>query len=394
VTQALVLNAGSSSLKFALLDARDGSRALSGVAERLGTDDAALRIEAAGRSDVSPALDGVDHAAAVTAIVEAVRDAGGDAQPSVVGHRVVHGGLRFQSSVIVDDDVLDAIEGLTALAPLHNPPALEGIRRARQAWPDLAHVAAFDTAFHHTLPARAARYAVPDEWHDRHGVRRYGFHGISVRHVSAAAAEALGRPLAELALVIAHLGNGCSATAVLGGRSVDTTMGLTPLEGLMMGSRSGDVDPALFSYLGGVASLTVDEVTDALNHRSGLLGVSGRSNDMREVAAAATAGDERAELAVEMFCHRIVKAVGALAAGMGRLDAVVFTGGIGENDAGVRGRVVNGLGLLGLALDDDANRRHGRGSRSRISVSSAPAALALPTDEELEIARDAVRLTS
>jgi acetate kinase len=392
VTRALVLNAGSSSLKFALLDAADGSRALAGIAERLGTGDAVLTIDAPGQSATSSALDGDDHAAAVSAIVRAVQRAGDDVQPAVVGHRVVHGGALFTSSALVDDDALAAIEELTELAPLHNPPALAGIRRARQEWPTLPQVAAFDTAFHHTIPPHAARYAVPQEWYERHDVRRYGFHGLSVRHVSAAAAEALDRPLGRLAMVVAHLGNGCSATAVLDGRSIDTTMGLTPLEGLMMGTRSGDVDPSLFAYLGDGAGISVDEVTDALNHRSGLLGVSGRSNDMREVATAAAEGDERAELAVAMFCHRIVKAVAALAAAMGRLDAVVFTGGIGENDAASRARVVDGLGLFGLVLDDDANAGHGRDSRCRISRSTSPAALVVPTDEELVIARDAAAL--
>src|SRR4051794_14193228 len=355
---ALVLNAGSSSLKFALLDAADGRRRLSGIAERLGGGDASISATAgADGAAGDPQLDGHDHGAAVAAVVEAVRVHAASDKPALVGHRIVHGGDRFQASVIVDDGVLSAIEAVTPLAPLHNPPALEVLRRAREAWADLPHIVAFDTAFHHTMPPQAARYAIPEEWRTTHGVRRYGFHGLSVRYVSQAAADLLGRPLDDLALVVAHLGNGCSATAVSGGRSVDTTMGLTPLEGLMMGTRSGDVDPAVFGYLRDVAQLSVDEITEALNAKSGLLGVSGRSNDLREVSAAAGDGDERASLAVDMFCHRIVKAVAAMAVAMGRLDAVVFTGGIGEHDAIVRAKVVGSLGLLGLAVDDAANER-------------------------------------
>jgi acetate kinase len=337
-------------------------------------------------------MDGDDHAAAVAAILEQVRSLAEDAHPGAVGHRVVHGGERFAESVLIDDDVLDAIEAHSPLAPLHNPPALLGIRAVRDNWPDVPQVAVFDTAFHQTMPPRAFRYAVPEEWYTRHRVRRYGFHGTSHRFVCARGADLLGRPLAELALVVAHLGNGCSAAAVLGGESVETTMGLTPLEGLVMGTRSGDVDPALFGYLAAEAGLSAEQVTEALNTESGLLGLSGRTNDMREIGAAAAHGDERARLAIDVFVHRLAKAVAALVVPLGRLDALIFTGGIGEHDADVRARTVGALGFLGLRLDAAANSRVGRGTDAVITAGGGPAALVVPTDEELMIAMDAQAL--
>jgi acetate kinase len=253
-------------------------------------------------------------------------------------------------------------------------------------------VAVFDTAFHQTMPPRAFRYAVPEDWYTRYGVRRYGFHGTSHRFVSERAAELLGRPPAELGLVTAHRGNGCSAAAVRGGVSADTTMGLTPMEGLVMGTRSGDVDPGMFGYLADQAGLTVGQLTDALNTGSGLRGLSGTSHDMRTVQAAAQAGDERARLALEVFTHRLAKAIAGLTVSLERLDALVFTGGIGENSAVVRGMVLARLGFLGLAEDPEANARHGRATGGRISPPGAVQALVVPTDEELMIARDTARI--
>ena len=307
---------------------------------------------------------------------------------------MVHGGERFTASVLVDDEVIAAIRSFSRLAPLHNPESLAGIEAVRAVRPGLPQVAVFDTAFHQTMPPRAFRYAVPEEWYTRYGVRRYGFHGISHRYVSERAAALLGRPLAELRLVTAHLGNGCSAAAVRDGRSVDTTMGLTPLEGLVMGTRSGDVDPGVFGYLAERAGLTVDEVTEALNTASGLNGLSGVGNDMRAVQRAAAAGNERARLALEVFVHRLAKAIAAMVVGLERLDALVFTGGIGENSALIRGQVLARLGFLGLAEDARANARHGRGTGGRISPDGPVLALVVPTDEELMIARDTARLVA
>ena len=305
---------------------------------------------------------------------------------------MVHGGERFTASVLVDDEVIAAIRSFIPLAPLHNPANLAGIEAVRAARPDLPQVAVFDTAFHQSLPPRAYRYAVPEEWYTRYGVRRYGFHGTSHRFVSERAAALLGRPLGELRLVTAHLGNGCSLAAVRDGVSVDTTMGLTPMEGLVMGTRSGDVDPGVFGYLADRAGLSVGQLTDVLNTASGLAGLSGVGNDMRAVEIAAAAGNERAWLALEVFVHRLAKAIAGMVVGLGRLDALVFTGGIGENSAEVRGRVLAGLGFLGLAEDPEANARHGRDTGGRISPDGPVLALVVPTDEELMIARDTARL--
>lgn len=388
----LVINAGSSSLKFALIDSASGERILSGLAERLGSDEARLRIDGPdGRSEGG--LDGTSHRSAVGAIVDAVGALDPSLHPVGVGHRVVHGGERFADSVLIDDDVIDAIEQFSPLAPLHNPPGLLGIRAALHAWPEVAQVAVFDTAFHQTMPPRAYRYAVPETWYAEYGVRRYGFHGTSHRYVSARAAELLDRDPADLAVVVAHLGNGCSATAVLDGQSVDTTMGLTPLEGLVMGTRSGDVDPGIFAYLDDAHGLSAHAVTTSLNKESGLLGLSGATNDMREMWEAVDRGDERAILAVEVFVYRLATAIAGLVVGLGRLDALAFTGGIGEHDDRVRARTVEALRFLGLTLDQGRNDAHGADTGGHIDTGTGPAVLVVPTDEELMIAMDTIRLT-
>lgn len=391
-SQILVVNAGSSSLKFALVDPATGARCLSGLAERLGTTDAAVAIQPVGAPDIRSPLHEGTHHEAVSTVIDATQRLSGDLQPVGVGHRVVHGGELFTDSVLVSDEVIAGISRFGQLAPLHNPPALLGIDAVRTRWPALPQVAVFDTAFHQTMPARAFRYAVPEEWYADLAVRRYGFHGTSHRYVSQQAAVVLDRPLSDLALVVAHLGNGCSATAVLGGRSVDTTMGLTPLEGLVMGTRSGDVDPGIFGYLAEQRSMSSGQVTDVLNEHSGLLALSRLSNDMREVQAGADAGDERARLALDVFVYRVAKAVAGLVVALGRLDALVFTGGVGEHNSGVRARIVAGLEFLGLELDPAANAAHGRATGGRISRDVAPTALVVPTDEELMIARDTIRL--
>jgi acetate kinase len=387
----LVLNSGSSTVKFAVLDPDSGGRALSGLAEKIGTPEAGLQIRRDGEDTATERLPDGSYHAVISRILEHVAQTG-LMQLTGAGHRVVHGGERFTASVLVDDEVIAAIRSFSHLAPLHNPSNLAGIEAVRAVRPRLPQVAVFDTAFHQTMPPRAFRYAVPEQWYTRYEVRRYGFHGTSHRFVSERAAALLGRPLAGLRLVTAHLGNGCSAAAVRDGRSVDTTMGLTPLEGLVMGTRSGDVDPSVFGYLADQAGLTVDEVTEALNTASGLAGLSGVSNDMRTVEAAAAAGNERARLALEVFVHRLAKAIAAMVVGLERLDALVFTGGIGENSALVRGQVLARLGFLGLAEDAQANARHGRTTGGRISQEGPVLALVVPTDEELLIARDTARL--
>ena len=380
----LVLNSGSSSVKYALVDPDTGRRPLSGQAENIGTA-------------------GGSYHDAITGILEHLDD-NGHVDLAGAGHRVVHGGERFSDSVLVDEEVLDAIRTFSRLAPLHNPANLAGLEAVAQVRPGLPQVAVFDTAFHQTMPPAAYRYAVPPEWYDRHAVRRYGFHGTSYRFVSERAATLLGRPPAghpraghppaALRLVVAHLGNGCSAAAISGGRSVDTTMGLTPMEGLVMGTRSGDVDPGLLGYLAEQTGRGAADLTDVLDTRSGLLGLSGASNDMRTISEAAERGDERAGLALDVFVHRLAKAVAGLTASLGGLDALVFTAGIGENSVLVRSRVLARLGFLGLAEDPAANAAHGRTSGGRISLPGPVQALVVPTDEELMIARDTARLVA
>jgi acetate kinase len=395
VTEAglvLVLNSGSATVKFALIDPANGRRVLGGLADKVGTPQAVLHTRRQDGDAVTEHLTDGGYQAVISRILGLLPGSGSGPRLAGAGHRVVHGGTRFTASALVDDEVIAAIRSLSPLAPLHNPANLAGIETVRAARPDLPQVAVFDTAFHQTMPPCAYRYAIPEEWYARYGVRRFGFHGTSHRFVSGRAAALLGRPPDELRLVTAHLGNGCSLAAVRDGVSVDTTMGLTPLEGLVMGTRSGDVDPSIFGYLARQAGLGVDQVTDALEGASGLAGLSGVGNDMRDVESAAAAGDERARLALEVFVHRLAKAVAGMVVGLERLDALVFTAGIGENSAEIRGRVLARLGFLGLAEDPGANARHGQDTRGRISPDGPVLAMVVPTDEELMIARDTARL--
>jgi acetate kinase len=401
----LVLNSGSASVKFAVLAPASGERVLAGMAEQVGTPGAELRIRRHPGDVVTERLPDGGYQAVISRILGHLPEAGlgtaadgasatGWGRLAGAGHRVVHGGERFTASVLVDDEVIAAIRSSSHLAPLHNPANLAGIEAVRAVRPGLPQVAVFDTAFHQTMPPSAFRYAVPEEWYTRYGVRRYGFHGTSYRFVTERAAELLGRPITGLRLVAAHLGNGCSVAAVRDGVSVDTTMGLTPLEGLVMGTRSGDVDPGVFGYLADRAGLTIDELNDALYTASGLRGLSGVGNDMRTVEAAAAGGNARARLALGVFVHRLAKAIAGMVTGLERLDALVFTGGIGENSALIRSQVLARLGFLGLTEDTDANARNGRESRGRISLDGPAVAMVVPTDEELMIARDTARLTA
>lgn len=397
----LVVNCGSSSIKYSLFRMADGDPAAvsaSGIVEKIG--EAGSRIHhRAGEVRETRAVAAPDHRAAFGLMVQALTDGPaavitGPGDIDAVGHRCVHGAERFAESVRIDDDVIDAIEACVPLAPLHNPPNLTGIRAAMALMPDVPHVAVFDTAFHQTIEPHAFLYAIPYALYSEHGIRRYGFHGTSHRYVTQAAAAVLGRRLAETNLITAHLGNGCSATAVRGGKSVDTSLGLTPLEGLVMGTRSGDVDPAIVFHLMRTLGMSADQVDDLLNRKSGLLGLSGVSNDMREVTRAAAEGNERADVAIRIFCYRLRKYIGAYTAVLGRVDALVFTGGIGENAAHVRRRTCEGLGPLGYVMDPDRNEAPDRGPRDLATPGSPIRILVIPTDEEALIAQDTARIAA
>jgi acetate kinase len=362
LSSVFVVNCGSSSVKYRVIEPQSGRSLASGSAERIGEPDSPYP----------------DHDVALREILAQ----GVPGELGAFAHRVVHGGDRFSAPVVIDGSVLAAIRELAALAPLHNPANLRGIEAARAAHPELSHVAIFDTAFHQTLPPHAYTYAVPPEWAAAYGVRRYGFHGTSHAYVSRAAAAVLGRSLTEVNLIVLHLGNGASASAVAGGRCIDTSMGLTPLEGLVMGTRCGDLDPGVVLHMMRVAGLSGDELDAALNKRSGMLALAG-DNDMRAV------GDD---LALDVYCYRLRKYVGAYYAALGRVDAVVFTAGVGENSAPVRAGALAGLERLGIAVDPARNGERSSQAR-RISPDGSPVAvLVVPTNEELEMARQAAAL--
>jgi acetate kinase len=384
----VVVNCGSSSVKLDVFALPSEDNPLSIVVERVGKPGTRIVVQRTEDQKESRDVDVKDVAGAVALVLDEVHKAGFTVD--VMGHRVVHGGARFSDSVRIDDGVLDAIRACVPLAPLHNPANLAGIETARARLPHVAHVAVFDTAFHQTLPPEAYHYALPRWLHDDEGVRRYGFHGTSHRYVAERAAAFFGRPIETLRLVTLHLGNGCSACAVDGGRSVDTSMGMTPLEGLVMGTRSGDVDPAVVLRL--AREKGVDAAEKILNQESGLLGLSRKSHDMRDLEKAAAAGDIDADLAIRVFARRAKKTVGAYAAALGGLDAIVFTGGIGENSIRLRREICKGLDVLGAIVDDRKNERDTRGERDLASMDSRVRILVIPTDEERAIARDALRL--
>jgi acetate kinase len=387
MSRVLVVNTGSSSIKYRLFRMADRAVLAEGLVERIG-EGASRHIHqatGAGRPAVADAPI-ADHRAGFDRILAAFQRSGGLSDGLAgVGHRVVHGGERFSAPALLDDDAVEAIREQIPLAPLHNPSNLLGIKLTRAAFPATPQVAVFDTAFHGTMPPRAYRYALPRDLAGRLRVRRYGFHGTSHAYVSRRAAEHLGRRPAEVNLITMHLGNGASAAAVAGGRCIDTSMGLTPLEGLVMGTRSGDLDPAIVVYLHRQAGLSVDEIDALLNKQSGMQGLAG-ANDMREVERRAAAGDELAAEALDVYCYRIRKYVGAYAAALGHLDALVFTAGVGENSPGVRAGVCDGLEGLGVRLDPAANQERSPGPRTVSAAGSAVAVLVVPTNEELEIA--------
>ncbi|MGC1207821.1 MAG: acetate kinase, partial [Ornithinimicrobium sp.] len=374
----LVINAGSSSLKYQLVDPRTGASSASGLVERIGDSGSNVRHTVDGRRTTRE-FDCPDHTAAFAALGEEFATRGPElssAGVGAVGHRVVHGGDRFSGPTLINDDIVDAINDVAALAPLHNPANVQGIQAARATFPDQPHIAVFDTAFHATMPLAATEYAVPRAWRTDYGVRKYGFHGTSHAYVSRRIAALLDRPLEDVNSIVIHLGNGASACAVAGGRSVDTSMGLSPTDGLVMGTRTGDLDPAVAGHLASVAGLSVKDFSTAINKASGLLGMTG-SGDFREVMAKVDAGDEAAQTAYQVVVHRIVRHIGALAAPLGRLDAVTFTAGVGENNPRLRADVLDQLSIFGLSVDHDANER--AEGETRISPAGVtPAAFVIP----------------
>ncbi|MGW0884442.1 acetate kinase [Streptomyces sp. NPDC002671] len=387
--RVLVLNSGSSSVKYQLLDMRDASRLAVGLVERIGEQTSRLKHTRVSTGETRE-LNGpiADHDAALKAVAEELaRDGLGLDSPELaaIGHRVVHGGMFFTEPTVIDEEVLTEIERLIPVAPLHNPANLTGIRTAQALRPDLPQVAVFDTAFHTTMPESSARYAIDPKIADRHRIRRYGFHGTSHAYVSRETARLLGKDPSEVNVIVLHLGNGASASAVERGRCVDTSMGLTPLEGLVMGTRSGDLDPAVIFHLARVGGMSMDEIDTLLNKKSGLFGLCG-DNDMREIRRRIDEGDEEAALAFEIYIHRLKKYIGAYYAVLGTVDAVAFTAGVGENAAPVREAAIAGLEGLGLAVDAELNAVRS-GEPRLISPESARVAVAVvPTDEELEIA--------
>ena len=392
---ALIINSGSSSLKYQLIEL-DGEETLaSGAIDRIGEATSSVGHTAAGEKHEKQ-LPIADHTAALRVLTDAFAEYGPDlafSPPVVIGHRVVHGGSLFTGPTLVTDRVIADIDGLSALAPLHNPANLAGIRAAATIFAGVPQVAVFDTAFHQTLPPEAFTYAIDAGLAKQHQIRRYGFHGTSHKYVSEQAAEFLGRPLAELKTIVLHLGNGASAAAIDGGRSIDTSMGLTPLEGLVMGTRSGDLDPAIIFHLHRQAGLGFDELDSLLNRGSGLLGLTG-SGDMRDVQTAAAGGDAEAEAALAVWRHRIRHYVGAYIAQLGGLDALVFTAGVGENNALLRRRALAGLEFLGIEIDNDRNELHSRAARVISPEGARVTVLVIPTNEELEIARQALSVVA
>ena len=391
----LVINCGSSSLKYQLLDMKNEGVMAKGLCERIGIDGRLVHERPEGKHEANHPMP--DHAAAMSVVLDALLDADHGVIKSkdeihAIGHRVVHGGETFTQSIMIDDQVEAAVEACSDLAPLHNPPNLIGIRACKQHMPNVPQVGVFDTAFHQTMPEKAYLYAIDNDLYDKHKIRRYGFHGTSHKYVSQQAATLLGRPLADLKLVTCHLGNGASVCAVKGGESVDTSMGLTPLEGLAMGTRSGDLDPAVITFIMEKEQLTAQQVLDMLNKKSGMLGLSGGvGSDFRDLASAAESGNAKALNALEVFAYRVAGYVGRYAAAMNGLDAVIFTAGIGENDSYIRAKVCEYLTWFGVSINPEENKKRGKA----LDISQADAklrVLVIPTNEELMIARDTKKI--
>ncbi|MCS4532988.1 acetate kinase [Neisseria montereyensis] len=390
----LVLNCGSSSLKGAVLDNDSGDVLLSCLAEKLSLSDAYITFKINGEKHKVELAENPNHTGAVAALMEELKKHGLDSRIGAVGHRVVSGGELYSDSIVITEEVIAGIEKCIPLAPLHNPANLLGIRAAQDIFKGLPNVAVFDTAFHQSLPEHAYTYAVPHELYRKYGLRRYGFHGTSYRYVADEAARFLGKNKDQLRMVIGHLGNGASIAAIANGKCQDTSMGLTPLEGLVMGTRSGDVDPSVFSFLAENAGMDIKQVTDMLNKKSGLLGISELSSDCRVIEEEAGKGHEGAKLALEVFAYRLAKYVGSMAVAAGGLDVLVFTGGIGENSNAIRSKVLGYLNFLGLKEDAKANEDARFGNSGVITTADSTAqAVVIPTNEELMIAHDTAKLS-
>jgi acetate kinase len=396
IMKILVINCGSSSLKYQLIESKDGSVLAKGLAERIGINDSLLTHNANGEK-IKIKKDMKDHKDAIKLVLDAlvnsdygvIKDM---SEIDAVGHRVLHGGKYFTSSVLITDDVLKAITDCIELAPLHNPANIEGIKACKQIMPDVPMVAVFDTAFHQTMPDYAYLYPIPYEYYTKYKIRKYGFHGTSHKYVSQRAAEILNKPIESLKIITCHLGNGSSIAAVKNGKSIDTSMGFTPLEGLAMGTRSGSIDPSIISYLMEKENITAEEVVNILNKKSGVYGISGISSDFRDLEDAAFKnGNKRAQLALNVFAYRVKKTIGSYAAAMGGVDVIVFTAGIGENSPEIREFILDGLEFLGFNLDKEKNNV--RGKEAIISTADSKVnVMVVPTNEEYMIAKDTEKI--
>ena len=394
--KVLVVNCGSSSVKYQLLNMEDESVMARGLAERIGIEGSRLKHQAAEKDEVIIEKPMPDHKTALKLITDVLTDEKTGVIKDMdeiyaIGHRVVHGGEKFSGSVKITDEVIDTLRECSDLAPLHNPPNIMGIEACQQLMPGKPMAGTFDTAFHHTIPDYAYIYPIPYEYYKKYGVRKYGFHGTSHKYVAERAAEIVGKPLESLKIITCHLGNGASITAVDGGKSVETSMGFTPLEGLAMGTRCGSIDPAIIAFLMEKENKTIEEVNNILNKRSGVLGISGVSSDFRDLEQAAEKGDYGAKLAIEVFAYKVKKFIGSYSAVMNGVDVVVFTAGLGENSISMRERICSGLDYLGLELDPEANNV--RGKEAIISKPGCKVkAVVIPTNEELMIARETVKI--
>ncbi len=394
----LVINAGSSSLKYQLIDMETEEVLAKGLCERIGIEGSKLNHTPKGGEKVVIEQDMKDHSDAIKMVLDALTNAeygviSSMDEISAVGHRVVHGGEFFSGSVVIDGSVKKALDQCTPLAPLHNPPNLIGIEACEKAMPGVPQVGVFDTAFHQTMPKEAYLYALPYGLYEKYKIRKYGFHGTSHKYVSAEAAKMLGKPAADLKIITCHLGNGSSITAVNGGKSVDTSMGFTPLAGVAMGTRSGDIDPAIVKYIAEQEGLTLDKVDTLLNKESGVYGISGLSSDFRDLEAAAAKGDEKARLAIDMFIFSVRKYLGSYMVNLGNVDAIVFTAGIGENTPVMRDAIVANLEAFGIKVDPEKNEKAIRGAQMDIAADDSKVrVLVIPTNEELMIAKETQEL--
>ena len=395
--KVLVINCGSSSLKYQVIDSESEHVLAKGLCERIGID-GRMTYQPAGKDKIKYDAPMPAHRQAVELVLKQLTDPDNGILTSVdeidaVGHRMVHGGEKFACSTLLTDEVLKTVESFNDLAPLHNPPTLVGVAACKELMPDTPMVGVFDTAFHQTMPPEAYIYGLPYEYYEKYGVRRYGFHGTSHRYVSLRAAEILGKKPEDLKIVVCHLGNGSSLSAVDGGKSVDTSMGLTPLEGLVMGTRSGDIDPSCIEFIAHKENLSLEQVMEIVNKKSGVLGISGISSDFRDLDEAARSGNARAALALKIFCHSVVKYIGSSIAVMNGVDAIVFTAGIGENDDVIRSAIMDHFGSLNTRLDDVANKMHGQ-ERIISTDDSSVKVICIPTNEELMICRDTVEIVT